>query len=208
MDISQKDNTQPISDDQELAKALAGVLPGDSDETSADNNLASASGLSFEETTDDPLAATLSAAPTAPAKDIEDTRSNDPLAGFGTTVAPAEPTAQETSAEPTTPVAPLSDFSVSPTTPSFGVSEANAPLDDIKLTALKELRPLIDKVELPAEEKFDTYLMLLRSTDDSTLIAPAHAAAQSISDEKRKAEALLEIIKEIDYLSRKDQPTA
>jgi hypothetical protein len=66
----------------------------------------------------------------------------------------------------------------------------------------------MDKVELPAEEKFDTYLMLIRSTDDSTLIGPAHTAAQGIADEKRKAEALLEIIKEIDYLSRKDQPSA
>ena len=64
------------------------------------------------------------------------------------------------------------------------------------------------KVDLPAEEKFDTYLMLIRSTDDKSLIAPAHAAAQNIGDEKRKAEALLEIIKEIDYLSRKDQPAA
>ena len=81
-------------------------------------------------------------------------------------------------------------------------------LDGVKLEALKELRPLMDKVDLPAEEKFDTYLMLLRSTDDKTLIAPAHTAAQGIADEKRKAEALLEIIKEIDYLSRKDQPAA
>ena len=47
--------------------------------------------------------------------------------------------------------------------------------------------------------------MLIRSTDDSSLIGPAHAAAQAITDEKRKAEALLDIIKEIDYLSRKDQ---
>lgn len=78
-------------------------------------------------------------------------------------------------------------------------------LEDIKLTALKELRPLMDKVELPAGEKFHTYLMLIRSTDDSTLIEPAHKAAQSIEDEKEKAEALLEIIKEIDYLSQKEK---
>jgi hypothetical protein len=50
--------------------------------------------------------------------------------------------------------------------------------------------------------------MLIRSTDDASLIAPAHVAAQGIADEKRKAEALLEIIKEIDYLSRKDQQPA
>jgi hypothetical protein len=51
--------------------------------------------------------------------------------------------------------------------------------------------------------------MLIRSTDDSSLIGPAHAAAQGITDETRRAEALLDIIKEIDYLSRNNQaPTA
>ncbi|HRQ86584.1 MAG TPA: hypothetical protein PLY16_00570, partial [Candidatus Saccharibacteria bacterium] len=70
------------------------------------------------------------------------------------------------------------------------------------------LRPLIDKVDLAPEEKLDTYLLLIRSTDDQALIAPAYAAAQSIADEKRKAEALLDIIKEIDYLSKQSQPSA
>jgi len=155
MDITPQDNTQPISDDQELAKALAGVLPGDPEDTSA----APGANMQFEET----------AAPAAPV------------------------------VAPVAPVAPVAEVSS---------SNDSSALDGIKLDALKELRPLMDKVDLPAEEKFDTYLMLLRSTDDSTLIDPAHKAAQGIADEKRKAEALLEIIKEIDYLSRKEQPSA
>lgn len=161
MDITPQDNTtQPISDDQELAKALAGVLPEDDSTTDAN----SPTGMQFEET----------AGPAAPAVPP---------------VAPIMP-------EPTTPTAPAT-----PVTPA-----AADDLDDIKLDALKELRPLMDKVDLPAEEKFDTYLMLIRSTDDKSLIGPAHTAAQGIADEKRKAEALLDVIKEIDYLSRKDQP--
>lgn len=161
MDITPQDNsTQSISDDQELAKALAGVLPEEPEAPKVDTTPS----MQFEET---PAAA----------------------------VAPAAAPADTPFAMPT---------------PSSTPSEApsSSDLDDIKLNALKELRPLMDKVELPAEEKFDTYLMLIRSTDDSTLIGPAHTAAQQISDEKRKAEALLEIIKEIDYLSRKDQPSA
>jgi hypothetical protein len=157
MDITPQDEQQqPISDDQELAKALAGVLPD----------------------VPEPVVT-----PTTP----------DPV------VPPLPPIEEPTEL-------PQPDF-VPPTpiqapTPSTGPSD----LDGIKKTALGELRPLIDKVELPAEEKFDTYLMLIRSTDDSSLIAPAHAAAQGISDETRRAEALLDIIKEIDYLSRNNQP--
>ena len=165
MDITPQDNTtQPISDDQELAKALAGVLPEDDSTTDAN----SPTGMQFEETSS-------SAAPAAP-------------------VAPAS----------TLPTPDLSASSLATPAPVLGGDTNN--LDGIKLDALKELRPLMDKVDLPAEEKFDTYLMLIRSTDDKTLIGPAHTAAQGITDEKRKAEALLEVIKEIDYLSRKDQP--
>lgn len=77
------------------------------------------------------------------------------------------------------------------------------PLDSIKSDALNELRPLVDKLNVEPQEKFDTYLLLIRSTDDEALIGPAHEAAKAIPDEAKRAEALLEIIKEIDYLSHK-----
>jgi len=159
MDITPQDQTtQPISDDQELAKALAGVLP-DEPETS----------MQFEETP--------APVPPAPA----------PLDELP--VVPSE-----------TPVVPFQ----MPTIPTL---EPSTDLESVKKDAIQELRPLIDHIDLPPEEKFDTYLLLIRSTDDATLIAPAHTAAVGITDEKRKAEALLDIIKEIDYLSKKDQPT-
>jgi hypothetical protein len=60
---------------------------------------------------------------------------------------------------------------------------------------------------LAPDEKFDTYLLLIRSTDDTSLIAPAHTAAKNIPDETRRAQALLDIIKEIDYLSAPEQPS-
>jgi hypothetical protein len=88
--------------------------------------------------------------------------------------------------------------------PSTGSSD----LESIKKDALSELRPLVDKLNVAPEEKFDTYLLLLRSTDDQALIAPAHEAARAITDEARRAQALLDIIKEIDYLAGPQQPTA
>lgn len=160
MDITpQDDQQQPMSDDQELAKALAGVLPD------------------VPEPVVIPTAPTVSPTPAPIEEPVE-----LPQPSF---------------------VPPAPEPTISAPTP------ANADLEGIKKSALGELRPLIDKVDLPAEEKFDTYLMLIRSTDDSALIAPAHAAAQKITDETRRAEALLDIIKEIDYLSRNNQaPTA
>ena len=151
MDITpQSDSGQQISDDQELAKALAGVLPDGPEPVVAPTSFEPASVL-------------------PPAELPQPTPVVIPIA----TPVPAPPD-----------------------------------LEEIKKNALVQLRPLIEKVELPPEEKFDTYLMLIRSTDDSTLIAPAHEIAQTITDETRRAEALLDIIKEIDYLSRSTQQPA
>ena len=154
MDL-QPQSTQPISDDQELAKVLAGV----SEE--ADESQAAGTGVT-------------------------------PVTGL-----PPLPT----------PPAPVNPAVVDPIELSSASALAGGPahadnaLDGIKKEALGELRPLVDKLNVSPEEKFDTYLLLIRSTDDKTLIAPAHEAAKAIKDEAKRADALLNIIKEIDYLS-------
>lgn len=148
MDI-QPQSQQPISDDQELAKVLAGIT----------------------QQADEPTDNTPAAAPEPP-------------------VVPMPTLEEPEEAQPTAPVPP-----------SPVVSAASDDLNSIKTEALSELRPLVDKLNVEPEEKFDTYLLLLRSTDDRTLIAPAHEAARNIADEARRAQALLDIIKEIDFLS-------
>lgn len=164
MDI-QPQSTQPISDDQELAKVLAGVN-AEGDEAAA--------GVPAPSDVVPPVAPGQPpvAAPTA---DV---------------TTPATPSYDPPVIEPVSP-APLSPVSI----PVAGE------LDGVKSQAISELRPLVDKLTLPPEEKFDTYLLLIRSTDDKALIAPAHEAAKEIADESRRAQALLDIIKEIDFLS-------
>ena len=150
MDI-QPQNQQPISDDQELAKVLAGVTQ-QADEAP--------SGLQFEETQTTPMA-------TPPV--IEE---------------PVAPVVEEPV------VAPV-------------VTPAANDLEEIKKDALSELRPLIDKLDVSPEEKFDTLLLIIRSTDDQSLLAATHEAAKAITDDSRRAQALLDIIKEIDFFSNK-----
>ena len=160
---------QSFSDDQELAKVLAGVSQG------TDNN------LQFEETnaTASPVINPATISPDPVATDQNDESATDIT-------------------KPTTPEPVMPTPTVSAPAPATAADPA---LDTIKQTALNELRPLVDKLDVSPEEKFDTYLLLLRSTDDKTLIAPAHDAAVAIVDEARRAQALLDIIKEIDYFS-------
>ena len=172
----QPQSTQPISDDQELAKVLAGV--------SAESNASVAS----------TPAATDGALPVAP--------------GTPPAAAATDDTAASASTEASDYSAPASSASEAPSldttapTPATMSIPVGGELDGVKSQAISELRPLVDKLTLPPEEKFDTYLLLLRSTDDKALIAPAHDAAKAITDESRRAQALLDIIKEIDFLSQ------
>lgn len=76
-------------------------------------------------------------------------------------------------------------------------------LDKLKSSALDDLRPLVGKLNLSPEERFDTLLLIIRSTDDQSLLEQAHAAAKEISDETKRAQALLDIIKEVDYFNSK-----
>lgn len=167
MDI-QPQSTQPISDDQELAKVLAGVNGGNSD-----SNVSEVPEVAV------PVPSTPPPAPEPVAAD------------------PAEPISAPEPALPPMP-APLPAISPAPA----------GDLEGVKQDAINELRPLVDKLNLAPEEKFDTYLLLIRSTDDKALVAPAHEAAKLISDESRRAQALLDIIKEIDFLSNPQQPQA
>lgn len=162
MDIQpDSQTTRTISDDQELAKVLAGV--------GQDNDATAQAPEEME-------------LPTPPAP------TEPPVADPAVVPDPIAP-------EPVMP--PMPDPISMPSSPA-----SDTGLETIKQQALGELRPLVDKLNVSPEEKFDTYLLLLRSTDDRDLIAPAHEAAKSIADEAKRAQALLDIIKEIDFLSQ------
>lgn len=170
-------STSSITDDQELAKVLESM-----------NTQASIPAVPPIGSTDE-----LKSAETAQALgddlSFEDTAlpSPDQPSDVTPVVAP-EPVVEPTPVA-TPDLSPLEGASSSPE------------LDSIKKTALEELRPLVDKLDLPADEKFDTLLLIIRSTDDKTLVGAAHEAARGIVDETKRAQALLDVIKEIDYFS-------
>lgn len=193
MDIN-NNGQAPATDDQELAQVLAGMnqqvadQPAD-DQPVTDQAAADADGMQFEETGAAPTPPVL---PEAPAE-----------------VAPEAPTpeiAPEVAPAPVEPViAPLPEPTpvVAPIAPA--AAAASPELESIKKDALEQLRPLVDKLDLPAQEKFDTLLLIIRSTDDQSLVAAANEAAKAIEDESKRAEALLDVIKEIDFFSHPAQ---
>lgn len=177
MDAKQ-DQHPPMQGDDELAKALQG-------------------GLQFEET---PVPGDQAAtpAPAAPAPAMPDPIDEPPTLGMSL----PQPEGSEPEETPTVqkPHEPKDE----PKKPATNATAAgSSELDKLKASALEELRPLVGKLSLPADEKFDTLLLIIRSTDDQSLLDEAHAAAKEITDDTKRAQALLDIIKEIDYFSAK-----
>ena len=115
-----------------------------------------------------------------------------PSYGFGATPEPATP---EETAAPEVPASP------EVTTSSDATPVADDGLLALKQQALGELSPLVDHLEQSPEEKFRTTMMMIQASDNQSLIKVAYEAAQAIPDEKVKAQALLDIVNEINYFT-------
>lgn len=94
---------------------------------------------------------------------------------------------------PVTPSEPL----LTATTPT-----SNNELLDIKQQALQQLSPLVGHLDQSPEEKFRTTMMLIQAADNEKLIPQAYEAAQAIIDEKARAQALLDVVNEINYFTQ------
>lgn len=143
---------------------------------------------------------------------------------------PAAPATSVTSAAPAASSAPLthsphsynpashddpdpSPAADNPTSDSVPASPDDPPatdnstheLIDIKQQALSQLSPLVDHLDQSPVDKFRTTMMMIQASDDHTLIRTAYEAAKSIEDEKLRAQALLDIVNEINYFTQHQQ---
>jgi hypothetical protein len=94
-----------------------------------------------------------------------------------------------------------------PATPSAPApSPGGDDLLGLKQQALQSLQPLISHLDQSPEEKFKTTMMLIQASDNSALVKQAYQAASQITDEKARAQALLDVVNEINYFTHKDSP--
>lgn len=85
-------------------------------------------------------------------------------------------------------------------------SDAGSPADEellkIRKQAVDELAPLIEKLDLPPEDKFRTIMMMVQVSDNESLVKAAYDAAHAIEDEKVRAQALLDVVNEVNYFTQ------
>lgn len=73
---------------------------------------------------------------------------------------------------------------------------------NLKQDALQKLSPLLSHLQQSPEEKFRTTMMMIQASDNKDLLKDAYEAAQAIPDDKVKAQALLDVINEINYFTQ------
>ena len=96
----------------------------------------------------------------------------------------------------------------SPAPAASSTDNGGGDLLSIKQDALQSLSPLLSQLDQSPEEKFRTTMMLIQASDDQSLIQSAYAAAKEITDEKVRAQALLDIVNEINYFTQSSKPAA
>jgi hypothetical protein len=111
-------------------------------------------------------------------------------------VAPAEPVSAPQ--EDLAPVEIGHEEDMEPVAPFL--EGAGMGIGQVKEAALRELAPILDKLDVPSEQKFDIYKNVIDNYHDSSVVEPAYRAALGIADERERGEALLYIIDSIDNM--------
>ena len=97
---------------------------------------------------------------------------------------------------------PASDDNYSDNSSDNNTGDDSDDLLSLKQDVLKELNPLVQHLEQSPEEKFKTTMMMIQASDDQSLIKTAYETAKKISNEKARAQALLDVVNEINYFTQ------
>lgn len=130
---------------------------------------------------------------------------NDGLMGLSSSSVMPDVTSADTSST-STPTSQAPDTDNSNSDNNSVITSAGAPADNdlqsIKKEALMELSPLVKELDQTPEDKFETLMMMIQATDNKSLVSDAFETAKKISEDKKRARALLDIINEINYFNQ------
>lgn len=102
--------------------------------------------------------------------------------------------------EPVTPPAPIAPEPVASSVPTFSASPSNLNTRQVKEAALRDLIPLLDRLNMTPSQKFNICRNIFEDLRDYTVLEQAYRAASEIADATERAEALLYLVESIDKM--------
>ena len=149
--------------------------------------------------------------PSAPAVPDMSTLPSDPVQAPALAPAPPAPAFSSASLDTAPSLAPTPATPPQPAPAPAPIPVSAPVLDDpaaadelvsMKQEALKHLQPLVGTLQQSPEEEFRTLMMMIQATDDRTMLKKALEAAKNIRDDKVRAQAMLDVINEINYFTQ------
>lgn len=139
--------------------------------------------------------------PVSTPKPIAPTPTSEPIAPAPVPPVPEMPSMPEPSNMPTPESSTFSEESiVSMDTVSTPESTTPSDIRSVKEAALRDLAPILSKVDMDSTKKFNLYKNIREELHDNSVIAPAYETAKDIEDDKTRADALLYLIDSIDNM--------
>ena len=74
---------------------------------------------------------------------------------------------------------------------------ASTDMKDVKEAALRDLAPLVSKLDVDASKKFNLYRNIREELHDDSVVASAYETAKEIADDQERGEALLYLVESI-----------
>lgn len=78
---------------------------------------------------------------------------------------------------------------------SLGQKESSdVQLREVKVAAMHDLVPLMDKLDIDAEDKFELFAEMFEVLNDNSIVNKMHNTARMIADDAAKAKALFKVV--------------
>lgn len=121
---------------------------------------------------------------------------NGPVSAGPVPITPAAPVMEETFMEDTM----MTTDGMVDSAEAAAVETSGAAMDQVKAAALRDLAPLLDKMEVAPTQKFGLYKTMVEDLHDTAVLPSAYHAASEIADDKERGEALLYLVETIDKM--------
>lgn len=113
--------------------------------------------------------------------------------------APMPPIAEAPKA-PVAEPAPVVEPIATPEPTVSSAANVSGDMKSVKEAALRDLAPLLGKIDMDSSKKFKLYKDIREELHDDSIIGDAYETAKNISDDTERGEALLYLVESIDNM--------
>ncbi len=180
----------PLPDESNLGELTAPIAP----EPQIQESVAEES-LAPEPKASEPITPTLTPEPITPPAPIAEPIVHADIPELPVPTMNPEPDEIQPSSQITTEITTEETSSIPDLSPVEKISAS-----EVKKAALRDLAPLLNRVDMEPAQKFSIYRDIFEDLQDCTILDSAYKAAREIPDETKRAEALLYLIESIDKM--------